>query len=131
MKIETLKELIRQIPSQSEEANYVKEQALKYLDLYESDQEPKHQLPNYPPNVRGFDHTEPLEVPYSEVCSCNPKNGGSGICGCTMANRMVRNPKRNSILKSSPSFPPQFDFDFYSGEIGNTGTYDAAIGGTI
>jgi hypothetical protein len=29
------------------------------------------------------------EVPYSEICSCNPKNGGSGICGCTMGNQMV------------------------------------------
>ena len=30
------------------------------------------------------------EVPYSEICSCNPKNGGSGICGCTMGNQMVQ-----------------------------------------
>ena len=29
------------------------------------------------------------QVPYSEICSCNPKNGGSGICGCTMGNQMV------------------------------------------
>ncbi len=29
------------------------------------------------------------EVPYSEICSCNPKNGGSGVCGCTMGNQMV------------------------------------------
>jgi len=28
-------------------------------------------------------------VPYSEICSCNPKNGGSGVCGCTMGNQMV------------------------------------------
>jgi hypothetical protein len=27
---------------------------------------------------------------YNELCSCNPKNGGSGICGCTMANQEVR-----------------------------------------
>lgn len=33
-------------------------------------------------------------VPYSETCSCNPKNGGSGICGCVMANTMVPNPKK-------------------------------------
>ena len=31
----------------------------------------------------------PDQVPYNELCSCNPKNGGSGICGCTMANQMV------------------------------------------
>ena len=28
-------------------------------------------------------------VPYFEVCACNPKNGGSGMCGCTMGNNMV------------------------------------------
>ena len=26
---------------------------------------------------------------YNEICSCNPKNGGSGICGCTMANNVI------------------------------------------
>jgi hypothetical protein len=48
MKIETLRQLIKQILCTSEEEEYVKEQVLKYVDLYESDQEPKHQLPNYP-----------------------------------------------------------------------------------
>ena len=33
-------------------------------------------------------------VPYSTTCSCNPKNGGSGFCGCIMANTMVPNPKK-------------------------------------
>ena len=28
-------------------------------------------------------------VPYSEICPCNPKNGGSGICGCVMGNKLV------------------------------------------
>lgn len=28
-------------------------------------------------------------VPYGEICSCNPKNGGSGICGCIMGNQLV------------------------------------------
>ena len=107
MKIETLRQLIKQILCTSEEEEYVKEQVLKYVDLYESDQEPKHQLPNYPPGVREFNPFEPLEVLYGEICSCNPKNGGNGICGCVMGNTMVRNPKHNSILKSSPSFPPQ------------------------
>lgn len=27
---------------------------------------------------------------YNEICGCNPKNGGSGICGCTMANQEIR-----------------------------------------
>jgi hypothetical protein len=29
------------------------------------------------------------DVPYYTLCSCNPVNGGSGICGCTMGNQMV------------------------------------------
>ena len=28
-------------------------------------------------------------IPYGEICSCNPKNGGSGICGCIMGNKLV------------------------------------------
>ena len=28
-------------------------------------------------------------VPYHTVCSCSPKNGGSGVCGCTMAKTLV------------------------------------------
>lgn len=36
-------------------------------------------------------------VPYGELCSCNPKNGGSGICGCVMANKLVPRNSKNSI----------------------------------
>ena len=28
-------------------------------------------------------------IPFYELCSCNPKNGGSGICGCVMGNKLV------------------------------------------
>ena len=38
------------------------------------------------------------KVPYSTICSCNPANGGSGLCGCTIANNMVDNP---NILKTT------------------------------
>jgi hypothetical protein len=37
---------------------------------------------------------EPDDVPYWQTCSCSPLNGGSGICGCIMANKMVPNPKK-------------------------------------
>ena len=30
------------------------------------------------------------EVPYHEICGCNPLNGGNGVCGCTMGNQMVK-----------------------------------------
>lgn len=41
---------------------------------------------------------EPDEVPYNEICPCNPKNGGGmmGVCGCSMPNKMVPNPKKYS-----------------------------------
>lgn len=29
------------------------------------------------------------KVPYGTICSCNPANGGSGICGCIMGNQLV------------------------------------------
>lgn len=50
----------------------------------------------YNPYKKAIDlcKTEPDEVPYGDICSCNPKNGGSGICGCVMGNRMVQNPKK-------------------------------------
>ena len=38
--------------------------------------------------------SEPDEVPYASICFCNPTNGGSGICGCIMGNKMVPNPKK-------------------------------------
>ena len=36
----------------------------------------------------------PDEVPYSEICPCSSKNGGSGLCGCVLPNKMVPNPKK-------------------------------------
>lgn len=44
---------------------------------------------------------EPDEIPYSQTCSCHPSNGGSGICGCVMANRMVPNPKKYGYPKTN------------------------------
>lgn len=46
-------------------------------------------------NLNGMFNTEPDEVPYGSICSCNPANGGSGICGCINGNKMVPNPKKN------------------------------------
>ena len=52
------------------------------------------QVPNYPlitPYFKDYNNDEEM-VPYGTYCSCNPANGGSGICGCVMANKLV--PKR-------------------------------------
>lgn len=33
---------------------------------------------------------EERQKTYGDVCSCNPANGGSGVCGCTIANNPIR-----------------------------------------
>lgn len=38
-------------------------------------------------------------VPYGTYCSCNPANGGSGLCGCIMGNQLV--PKRKSYYTTT------------------------------
>jgi len=43
------------------------------------------------------------KVPYSTICSCNPINGGSGICGCTIGDTMVTNPKHININATTTS----------------------------
>lgn len=40
------------------------------------------------PNIT-WPSTDDDMVPYGEICSCNPKNGGSGICGCVMGSKLV------------------------------------------
>lgn len=40
-------------------------------------------------------------VPYGSICPCNPANGGSGICGCIMGNKMVPNPKKYGQPKTN------------------------------
>lgn len=31
----------------------------------------------------------PKQQTVGDLCPCNPLNGGSGICGCTMANQVI------------------------------------------
>jgi hypothetical protein len=69
---------------------------------------------NKPYNFDSF-NTEPDEVPYGEICSCNPKNGGSGICGCVMGNRMVQNPKKYNSSYITTNF--QIDIEDYEKEV--------------
>ena len=76
----------------------------KQLDALEKIQDDKsiphdENIPNIPTwdksHPGGFSLSlEPDEVPYGSICSCNPTNGGSGICGCIMGNKMVPNPKK-------------------------------------
>lgn len=86
MTSETLKQLIEIEFDRCETISQFKSEVFRLIDLYEQDK------PFIP--TPGFTITEPDEVPYGELCSCNPKNGGSGICGCIMGNKMVPNPKK-------------------------------------
>jgi len=99
MKKETLKELIEIESKRHENISEFKDAVLNLIDIYESDR--ISTTITYSPNVDPFQPFRnigveyiPDEVPYSELCSCNPKNGGSGLCGCVMSNKMVPNPKK-------------------------------------
>lgn len=96
MKIETLKVLIENILEREHISPDVRNELMMVINLYEQEQEsvtPPHTFAPFIPTP-GFVVCEPDQVPYGELCSCNPKNGGSGICGCVMGNKMVPNPKK-------------------------------------
>lgn len=60
--------------------------------------------PNYPGMPITPDNKD--MVPYGTICSCNPTNGGSGICGCTIANKLVpRNSKSNIYTTTTDNIP--------------------------
>ena len=95
MKIETLKTLIEDTVKNDNLMAVMPGDTLallkkinKVLDLYEADT-----VVDIKPIGMPFDLTGiPDEVPYGQICGCNPANGGSGMCGCTMGNTMVKNP---------------------------------------
>lgn len=40
--------------------------------------------------IGGIDpHKTEKPTTYGDVCPCNPKNGGSGICGCVRGNTII------------------------------------------
>ena len=95
MKIETLKTLIEDTVKNDNLMAVMPGDTLallkkinKVIDLYKADT-----VIDIKPISMPFDLTGiPDEVPYGQICSCNPANGGSGMCGCTMGNTMVKNP---------------------------------------
>ena len=91
MKLETLKELIKKIPATSQEEEDIINNVLGLIDLYEQDnnQPVNPTPPSYPIPRVPYPNSDNDMVPYGEICSCNPKNGGSGICGCVMGNKLV------------------------------------------
>jgi hypothetical protein len=101
MNKKTLKSLIDIEFERFESKEKFKEEVFRLIDLYEMDN--SNSFNPLPINVHlGSIGSEiPVEVPYGDLCSCNPKNGGSGICGCVMGNKMVTNPKATSSNTTS------------------------------
>ena len=91
MNIETLKQLIEIEYDRCETISQFKSEVFRLIDLYEQD---KPFIPTPGFTIGPLPTNEPDEVMYGELCSCNPKNGGSDICGCVMGNKMVPNPKK-------------------------------------
>ena len=84
MKKQTLKALI------DFELEQCKEKVHKLIDMHaeeEGDWTPTPGSTFVP--VPGSFTAHGEKVPYSLICSCNPANGGDGICGCTIGNTMV------------------------------------------
>jgi hypothetical protein len=89
MKTKTLKALITSAIENSETKEELVAEVVRLIELFEEDAEgPIGQAPS----MQKFADYQPVsagKVPYSTICFCNPANGGSGICGCTMGNRLV------------------------------------------
>jgi len=86
MKIETLKILVLDTINRDQVLDDETVQYVEALfDLYEKDNEGMGlPFPSFPTLI-----TDSQPVRYGDLCSCNPKNGGDGICGCIMANEIV------------------------------------------
>ena len=68
----------------------------------------------------GFTISSEDKVPHASVCSCNPANGGSGICGCIMGNQMVPNPKKYGYPKINSKTSTDFHIGMPNGNINYT-----------
>jgi hypothetical protein len=90
MKKETLKQLIEVEYERCGTISQFKSEVFRLLDLYESDENVINGIGVNP--ITRINGTFLDKVPYHTICSCNPINGGNGICGCTIANILVDKP---------------------------------------
>jgi hypothetical protein len=74
--------------------------------------------PSYPVSSPSFTiSTNDDKVPYSTICSCNQANGGSGICGCVMGNKMVpKNYHTKSNIYTTTADNIGFNWQFKDGK---------------
>ena len=67
--------------------------------------------PSYPMSSPIPYTTNDEMVPYGTICGCNTANGGSGICGCIMGNKLVpRDRKSNIYTTTSENIPFNWQF---------------------
>ena len=92
MNKETLKHLIENEFQRCKGISEFKQEVFKLIDLYENDK--SIVKTDFLPTKF---HEDSDLVPYRELCSCNPKNGGSGVCHCIMGNKLV--PKKDGFLQ--------------------------------
>lgn len=105
MKIETLKSLIKDAFESDNltivmpgDTQALMKRVMKVIDLYEEDNDTP--IPNPFTPTPGFIVED--EVPYASICACNPKNGGSGVCGCIMGNKLVKIPLDMRTTTTAP-----------------------------
>lgn len=48
------------------------------------------------------------KVPYHTICSCNPANGGSGVCGCIIGNELVDPGAHGNFRTRTSTNPPDY-----------------------
>jgi hypothetical protein len=99
MKISTLKTLIQAASDRAVSVYNYHQEVMQLIDLFESESQtpvapPIPYNPGPIPQPIMFPgaqppHTGGGKVPYHTICGCNSANGGNGICGCVMANKMV------------------------------------------
>jgi hypothetical protein len=122
MKIETLKSLIilelEKESSSNPNSKALVEKINWIFELFEKDKEesfiPKMGMKISDPNQfpTNLCDSGPEEVPYHEICSCNPANGGSGICGCVTGNMLVPKNNRNNFFTTTvSSYTPHLTSD--------------------
>lgn len=108
MKTKTLKDLIRNAAERAGTKEDLLTEVIRLIKLFEEDrEEPISQAPA----MQKFADYQPIgdgKVPYFTICSCNPANGGSGICGCVIGNKMVDpvTPSHRTLFETGGKTPP-------------------------
>jgi hypothetical protein len=117
MTLETLITLIKNIKIDKSDYEHVAEndiiklknqmikEVIELFELYEKDNNTIRANTN---NSKFLQYPSPFDkigtmqseelVPYHTICGCNPKNGGNGICYCTIANTMIKNQDQKTYL---------------------------------